>query len=80
MKRATTLLMLSAFVLAGLTVFFMFILGGYSMIAGAGASDPKKTGQGRQAVTYAVIGFVVIFAAYWIVRIIEIITKSNLIT
>ena len=41
------------------------------MIAGAGKDNPEQTAKGKQAVTSAVLGFVVVFAAYWIVQLIE---------
>lgn len=50
------------------------------MIAGAGNQNPEQTAKGRQAVTSAVIGFVVVFAAYWIVRLIEEILGARFIT
>jgi Zn-dependent protease with chaperone function len=69
-----------AFALAGLILLFYMIVGGIGMIAGAGENNPQKVGQGKQALTSALIGFVVVFVAYWIIRIIELITQSNFIT
>lgn len=76
----TSIIITAAITISGIVVLFMFIGGGYSMIAGAGNSDPQRAAQGKQAVTWAVVGFIIIFIAYWIVRIIEVITGSNLIT
>ena len=77
--KLVELILNAAFVIAGVIILFMFILGGISLIAGGGSGDPKKAAQGKQAITYAVIGFVVVFTAYWIVRIIELITGSNFV-
>lgn len=70
----------AAFALAGVIFIFLLVFGGISMIAGAGNQNPEQTGKGRQAVTSAVIGLVVVFAAYWIVRLIEEILGVRFIT
>lgn len=59
-----------SFVLAGLILLFYFILGGIGMIASAGESDPQKAEAAKKTVTSAVIGFVVVFASYWIVKLV----------
>jgi cytochrome bd-type quinol oxidase subunit 2 len=59
-----------AFVLAGLILLFYFILGGIGMISSAGKDDQKAAEAAKQTITSAVIGFVVVFAAYWIVKLI----------
>lgn len=50
------------------------------IIRGAGNDDPKAVGQGKEAITSALIGFGIIFVAYWIIRLIELITATNFIT
>ena len=69
-----------AIVIAGVIMVFLFIGGGLSMIAGAGSGDAQGAAKGKQAVTWALVGFVVVFTAYWIIRIIEIITGSTFFT
>ena len=59
-----------SFVLAGLILLFYFILGGIGMISSAGKSDPKAAETAKATITSAVIGFVVVFTAYWIVKLI----------
>lgn len=61
----------TAQILGGLLMFIFLIFGGVSMIMGAGSDDPQKTGQGKKAITMAVVGFLIIFASYWIIQIIE---------
>ena len=69
-----------AFILAGLALLFFFILGGIGMIASAGQNDPQKAEQARKTLTSAVIGFVIVFASYWIVKLIgQLLGISNLI-
>lgn len=70
----------ASFAIAGLIILFLFILAGYSFITGAGSGDSKKIQEGKNAITSAIIGFVIIISAYWIIRIIETITGSNFLT
>lgn len=58
-----------AFVLSGLILLFYFILGGVGMIAGAGESDPQKAEAAKKTLTGSLIGFVVVFSSYWIVKL-----------
>lgn len=64
----------TAFVLAGIILLFFFIFGGISMIAGAGKDNPDQAAKGKQAITSALLGFIVVFASYWIVQLIELVT------
>lgn len=63
-----------AFVVAGIILLFFFIFGGISIIAGAGKDNPEQAAKGKQAITSAALGFIVVFAAYWIVQLIELVT------
>jgi len=62
----------NVYVIAGIILFFLFLFGGFSIITSAG--DPEKQKQGQQTLTAAVLGFVLVFASYWIIQIIEILT------
>lgn len=64
---------------SGIILLFLLIGGGISIISGAGKNDPQSVQKGKQAVTSALIGFVVVFTAYWIVKLIETITGLSLI-
>lgn len=66
-------------VVAGIILVFFFVIGGISMIAGAGQDNPEKAAKGKQAATSALLGFIIIFAAYWIIRIIESVTGLNIL-
>lgn len=54
--------------LAGLGLLLMLILGGYDLLTSGG--DAKKMETGKQRLTYAIVGFLIIFGAYWAVQII----------
>jgi len=75
-----TLILNASFAIASIIILFLFIFAGISLISGAGSSDPQKIEKGKKAITTAIIGFIIIFGAYWVIRIIEIITGSNFIT
>jgi hypothetical protein len=75
-----SLILKSSFVIAGIIVLFFFIIAGFQMISGAGEQNPEKSAKAKQAITGALTGFILIFVAYWIIRIIELITGVNFIT
>jgi hypothetical protein len=65
-----TLFLNVAFVVAGIILLLFFILGGIGLISSAGQDNPQKTEQSKKTITSAVIGFVIVFASYWIVKLI----------
>lgn len=65
------------FVFAGLALFIFLIIGGFGMLTSAGSPDKMKAAQGK--ITSAIIGFVIIFVAYWLMRILEIMFGLNLL-
>lgn len=56
------------FTISGLLVFLYLVYGGYHMIIAAG--DPKGLQEARGKITNAIIGFVIIFISYWLVKFI----------
>ena len=65
-----TLFLNVAFALSALILLFFFIMGGIGMIGSAGKNDPQKAEQSKKTITSAVIGFVIVFVSYWIVKLI----------
>lgn len=61
--------------LSGAALFVMFIIAGFSFLFGGG--DPKKLEQARGTFTNAIIGLIVIVAAYLIIRIIGVFTGTE---
>jgi hypothetical protein len=70
------LLLPNALVFAGIILLMLLIFGGFSIITSAG--NAKNVEKGAQAITGAIIGFFVIFAAYWIIQIIQLVTGINI--
>lgn len=56
------------FPLAGLVLLLMLIYGGYNLMFSAG--DPKKAQASREIITTALIGFAIIFIAFWLTIIV----------
>lgn len=59
-----------AFALAGIILLFFIILGGIGIMGSAGEDNPQKAEQSKKTITSAAIGFVIVFASYWIVKLI----------
>ena len=65
-----TVFVRGAFILAGLTILVFFIMAGIGMISGAGEGNAQKMEQAKATATSALIGFIVVFTSYWIVKLI----------
>lgn len=74
MVDLVSVILSNAIVVASVLMFLLMLGGGIGVVAGAGRDDPEATAKGKQAVTAAVIGFIIIFATYWIAIIIDTIT------
>jgi hypothetical protein len=59
------------FLFAGVGLLFMLLSGGFSFLTSAG--DPKQMESGKNRITWALAGFLIIFVAYWIVQLIQVI-------
>ena len=55
------------FTTAGILLLLYFILGGFDLMVSAG--DPKKAQSANGKITGALVGFVIVFSAYWIVQL-----------
>lgn len=62
------------FVGAGIVLFLMIVMAGFSMIGG----DSKDKDKAKTTMTSAAIGFIVMFAAYWIMQIIQLLTGTSM--
>jgi hypothetical protein len=57
------------FVIAGLMLLTYLIMGGFGLMTSGG--DPKRVQSAQGKITSALIGFFVIFVAYWITQILQ---------
>ncbi|MGI5841397.1 MAG: hypothetical protein ACOX6N_04220 [Patescibacteria group bacterium] len=72
-------LLQNVFIIVGTIFLGLLIFGGLQLIIGAGSNDAKKTDTGKQAITNAVIGLLVVFAAFFIIQIIEAVTGVSIL-
>ena len=54
---------------AGILMFAMIIYGGLTLMLSGGNQEGVK--EGTNKILFGVVGFIVVFAAYWIIKIIE---------
>lgn len=67
----------TALTLAGLILFAMLVAGGFTMLAGASSEESQE--KGKKMVTSALTGFFIIFLAYWIAKILQVIFKIDIV-
>ncbi len=64
--------------IAGLILFGMLVMGGFTMLAGA--ADKEAQEKGKKMITSSLTGFFIIFLAYWIAQILQVIFKINILS
>lgn len=63
---------------SGVLLLVYAVIGGFMLVTAAG--NEEQAGKGKQALTNAIIGFIIIFASYWIIQIIEILTGVTILS
>ena len=61
------------FAVAGMILLVFLIWGGFDYLLAMG--DPKKAEMGKKKITNALLGFFLIFAAYWITQLVKFFLK-----
>jgi hypothetical protein len=64
-------LLSNSIMFSGVMLLILIMLGGLGMIVNAGSQKQNENTKG--AITYTFFGFLIIFAAYWIIQIVELI-------
>lgn len=72
-------ILFNVYAVAGITLLFLLIFGGLGIIIGSGQKDSGKVAQGQKTFTSAIIGFLVIFASYFIIQLIEVLTGAKIL-
>jgi len=72
------ILLPNVYVLAGIFLFLLLLFGGFGIIMGSNSGNPEQTAKGGKAVGAALIGFLIIFLSYWIIKIIEVVTGIDI--
>jgi hypothetical protein len=68
------LIVRNLFVVSGLILFFMILYAGFKYIEGGA----KGAEEAKNVLTTAAIGFMLMFAAFWVVQIIQVITGAQI--
>ncbi|RKY70954.1 MAG: hypothetical protein DRP97_02835 [Candidatus Latescibacterota bacterium] len=63
--------------IAGLILFFMLISGGFTMLSGAANQESQE--KGKKMITSSLTGFFLIFLAYWIAQILQVIFQIDIV-
>lgn len=75
-----SLLIPNVIILAGIIFFIWIIIAGWGVITSAGEeSSAQDKAKAKAAITYAVIGFLLVVSAYFILQIVGVITGINFI-
>lgn len=65
------------FLIAGIIFFVLVIAAGFTFLQNAGSEDAHALDKWRQILTYGVIGLIIIFGAYWVLQIINLVTYGS---
>lgn len=77
-SQMVTSLTSTIIIIGGVVFFLLIVIAGVGLIVGAGSGDAHATENRQQFLTFAVIGFVIMFTAFWIVQLISYITGGSL--
>lgn len=72
-----TVILPYVYVIAGLILFGLLVIGGFGLLTSAGNPDSVKKAQSK--IVSALTGFVIIFISYWLAQIMEIIFKIQIL-
>ena len=79
-SKLISVLLPNVLILAGIIFFALILFGGFGMIVGAGKeANPQAAAKSKAAVTYGLIGFLLVISAFFILQIIGVITGVNFI-
>ncbi|HBL51952.1 MAG TPA: hypothetical protein DDZ05_01855 [Candidatus Blackburnbacteria bacterium] len=77
--KFVSVVLANAYIIAGVLLLFFIIITGIQLISSAGSDDKQKVVKWKATLTTAIIGFLIIFASYWIIQIIELITGIHIL-
>lgn len=63
------------FGIAGIILLAYILWGGFDFLTSMG--DPKKAEAGKNKITAAIIGFLIIFVSFWIVQLVKYLLKIS---
>ena len=66
-----------AIILGGFVLLAMLVMGGYQMLTNP--TNPQAQELGKARITYAIVGFLLLFSAFWIVQLLEMVFGINVV-
>ena len=66
------------YIFSGIILLLYILYGGFLVVTAGSSAD--QAGQGQKAITNAIIGFGIIFASYWIIQAIQVLTGIPILT
>lgn len=66
-------------IFGGILFLVLVAWAGFEYIRGAGSADQERLEKAKKILTGTIIGFLIIFASYWIIKLIETITRLNIL-
>jgi hypothetical protein len=70
----------NVYMITGIILFVILLIGGLMIIVNAGSGNEEAVKNGQKAITASVIGLIIVFTSWWIIRIVEIVTSINIFT
>lgn len=75
-----TTLLPNVLVVAGVIFFLLILGGGFALVVGAGGEgNAQSAAKAKAAVTYGVVGFLLVVGAYFILQMVGVLTGVNFI-
>lgn len=72
-------ILFNVYTIAGIILLFLLILAGFNFIIGAGSQQSEKMQKAKKTMTASLAGFIIIFASYFIIQLIEAITGAKIL-
>ena len=63
------------FALSGIALLLMIVFSGYQLLTSAG--NPESMEKGKKRLTAALVGFLIIFAAFWIWQLVQVMIGTS---
>src|SRR3989344_5458873 len=65
-------------IFGGIIFFAIIVITGFGIVTKAGSADAQAMESRKNILTYALIGFIIMFGSYWILQIVNFITGGAL--
>lgn len=66
-------------IISGILLFLVIAIGGVIYLFSAGNGNQEDMEKSKNALTVSILGFIIVFSAFWIIQIIEFITGMKIL-